>query len=57
VIAVAGRCTLSPGELSAAGIARAYALGDLEPDLDRSIANAGPLVEQLAERIAADWLT
>jgi glycerate kinase len=57
VVAVAGRCTLSPGELSAAGIARAYALGDLEPDLERSIANAVPLVERLAQRIAADWLT
>jgi glycerate kinase len=57
VVAVAGRCTLTPEELRAAGIARAYALSDLEPDLARSIANAGPLVERLAERIAADWLT
>jgi glycerate kinase len=56
VVAVAGRCTLTPGELRAAGIARAYALSDLEPDLERSIANAGPLVERLAERITADWL-
>jgi glycerate kinase len=57
VVAVAGRCTLTPGELRAAGIARAYALSDLEPDLERSIADAGPLLERLAERIAADWLT
>jgi glycerate 2-kinase len=57
VVAVAGRCVLTPDELYGAGIARAYALSDLEPDLERSIANAGPLLEQLAERIAADWLT
>ena len=57
VVAVAGRCTLTPDELRAAGIARAYALSDIEPDLERCMAEAGPLVERLAERIAADWLT
>ena len=56
VVAVAGRCTLTAGQLHAAGIASCYALADLEPDLSRSIAQAGPLVERLAERIAADWL-
>ena len=56
VIAVAGRCALTDEELRAAGIIRAYALSDLEPDLERSIANAGSLVGLLAERIAADWL-
>jgi glycerate kinase len=56
VIAVAGRCTLTRDELRAAGIERAYALSDIEPDVERSIANAGPLVERIAERIAADWL-
>ena len=56
VVAVAGRCTLTADELHAAGIAACYALADLEPDLSRSIAQAGPLVERLAERIAADWL-
>jgi glycerate 2-kinase len=57
VVAVAGRCTLSPEELRAAGISAAYAVTDIEPDLDRCIANAGPLVERLAERVAADWLS
>jgi glycerate kinase len=57
VVAVAGRCTLTPGELRAAGIARAYVLSDIEPDIERCLAEAGPLVERLAERIAADWLT
>lgn len=56
VVAVAGRCTLTAEQLRGAGIASCYALADLEPDLSRSIAQAGPLVERLAERIAADWL-
>ena len=56
VVAVAGRCTLSSDELRAAGISAAYAATDLETDLGRCMANAGPLVERLAERIAADWL-
>jgi glycerate 2-kinase len=57
VVAVAGRCTLPADELRAAGISAAYAVTDIEPDLDRCIANAGPLVERLAERVAADWLS
>ncbi|HEX7163825.1 MAG TPA: glycerate kinase [Trebonia sp.] len=57
VVAVAGRCTLTPDELRTAGIARAYALSDIESDLDRCMADAGPLLERLAERIAADWFS
>jgi glycerate 2-kinase len=56
VVAVAGRCTLTPDELRGAGIQRAYALTDIEPDVNRCIAEAGPLVARLAEQIAADWL-
>ena len=56
VVAVAGRCLLEPAALREAGIQRAYALSDLEPDTVRSMAGAGPLLEQLARRIAADWL-
>ena len=56
VVAVAGRCTLSPDELSAAGISAVYTVTDIEPDQDLRMANAGPLVERLAERVAADWL-
>ena len=56
VVAVAGRCTLSADQLRAAGIDRAYVLTDIEPDLERCVADAGALVERLAERIAADWL-
>lgn len=56
VVAVAGVCTLTPERLREAGIAAAYALTDIEPDVSRSMANAGPLVEELAGRVAADWL-
>jgi len=57
VVAVAGRSTLTDDQLREAGIAAAYVLSDLEPDVERSMAEAGPLVERLAERIAADWLS
>lgn len=56
VIAVAGVSTLTDDQLREAGIARAYALTDLEPDEERCRANPGPILEALAERIAADWL-
>jgi glycerate kinase len=56
VVAVAGRCTLSPDQLRAAGISAAYALTDIEPDISQCMTNAGPLVERLAGLIAADWL-
>jgi glycerate kinase len=57
VLAVAGRVCLPADQLAAAGIARAYALSDIEPDPARCMAAAGPLVEELAGRIARDWLT
>jgi glycerate 2-kinase len=56
VVAVAGVCTLRPDQLREAGIAAAYALTDIEPDVARCRANAGPLLERLAVRIAEDWL-
>jgi glycerate kinase len=56
VVAVAGVCSLSPDQLRSAGIARAYALADIEPDLTRCREQAGPLLEDLAERVARDWL-
>jgi glycerate kinase len=57
VIAIAGRVSLPAGHLAAAGIARAYALCDIEPDPVRCLAAAGPLVETLAGRAASEWLT
>ena len=54
--AAAGRCTLTEAELHRVGIAWTYALTELEPDLARCIASARPLLERVAEHIAADWL-
>jgi hypothetical protein len=56
VVAVAGVCSLSPDQLSSAGIARAYTLADIEPDLTRCLEQPGPLLEELAGHIARDWL-
>ncbi|MGI5193721.1 glycerate kinase [Streptomyces sp. CA-288835] len=56
VIAVCGRLALPPESLGRAGIRRAYALTDVEPDVTRCIAEAGPLLEDVAERIARDFL-
>ncbi|MEU8826724.1 glycerate kinase [Streptomyces sp. NPDC048636] len=56
VVAVCGRLALSPSALGNAGIRRAYPLTDLEPDPARCIAQAGPLLERTAERLAADFL-
>jgi glycerate kinase len=57
VVAVAGRCTLTAEQLGAAGIRAAYALTDIEPDVQRCIANAGPLLEDLMSRVCGDWLS
>ena len=56
VIAVAGRSLLSPADLEPAGILAVYALADLEPELNRCMTEAGPLLERLAEQVAEDWL-
>ncbi|WP_405845398.1 glycerate kinase [Streptomyces platensis] len=56
VVAVCGRLQLPQETLAAAGIRRAYALTDLEPDPARCMAEAGPLLERAAERLARDFL-
>ncbi|GAA3149394.1 glycerate kinase [Planomonospora alba] len=56
VVAVCGRRALGDDELRAAGIRAAYALTDIEPDPARCMAEAGPLLERLAAKLAADWL-
>ena len=56
VVAVCGRRDLDDAALQGAGIDAAHALTDLEPDPDRCMAEAGPLLEQLARRIAAERL-
>ncbi|HTU76515.1 MAG TPA: glycerate kinase [Trebonia sp.] len=57
VVAVAGVCSLSQAQLRAAGFEAAYALTDVEPDVALCCARPGPLLEEVAGRIAADWLT
>jgi glycerate kinase len=56
VVAVAGRSTLTAGDLAGADLDAAYALTDLEPDPARCVAHAGPLLEQLAAQIARERL-
>ncbi|MEU1866128.1 glycerate kinase [Streptomyces gardneri] len=57
VVAVCGRLALAPEALGTAGIRRAYPLTALEPDTAKCIANAGPLLEDVAANIATDFLT
>ncbi|CAM5722639.1 Glycerate kinase OS=Streptomyces fumanus OX=67302 GN=GCM10018772_59490 PE=3 SV=1 [Streptomyces fumanus] len=56
VVAVCGRLALPAQELGRAGIRRAYPLTDVEPDVAVCIAEAGPILERVAERIARDFL-
>jgi glycerate 2-kinase len=55
VIAVAGRCTLTPEQAREAGITAVHPLTALEPDLDRSMAGAARLLEQVARDQLASW--
>ncbi|MGI5471667.1 glycerate kinase [Streptomyces sp. CA-132043] len=57
VVAVCGRLLLPPSALLQAGIERAYPLTALEPDPERCMAHAGPLLEQAAESLARDFLS
>jgi glycerate 2-kinase len=57
VVAVCGRLALPPAELGRAGIRRAYPLTDVEPDVAMCIADAGPILERVAERIGRDFLS
>lgn len=57
VVAVCGRLALRPEALGRPAIRRAYPLTDVEPDVERCIADPGPILERVAERIARDFLT
>ncbi|MFE7901868.1 glycerate kinase [Streptomyces sp. NPDC057424] len=57
VVAVCGRLALPPQTLGRAGFRRAYPLTDAEPDVAKCIAEAGPILERVAERIGRDFLT
>ena len=56
VVAVCGRLALPPESLGRAGIRRVYPLTDAEPDIQRCITEAGPILEDVAERIGRDFL-
>jgi glycerate kinase len=56
VVAVAGRVSLSPHGIEAAGFSRAYSLRSLEPDLERSLAMAAPLLTRIAKQIGKELL-
>ncbi|MET0900303.1 MAG: glycerate kinase [Mycobacterium sp.] len=56
VVAVCGRNSLSAEALRAAGIVAAYALTDLEPDVDKCIAEPTPLLVRIGRLIATDHL-
>ena len=56
VVAVCGRSLLSAQDVAASGIAAVYALTDLESDPAVCMAQAGPLLRELAAQVAADRL-
>ncbi|MFB6554467.1 glycerate kinase [Streptomyces sp. NPDC056405] len=57
VVAVCGRLALPAEALGRAGIRRAYPLTDVEPDVAKCIADAGPILERVAEGIARDFFS
>ncbi|RHW26058.1 glycerate kinase [Nocardioides immobilis] len=56
VVAVCGRASLDQDRLREAGVAAAYSLTDLEPDVRRCMAEPVPLLQRVGERIAVDRL-
>ena len=56
VVAVCGVNRLAPERLRGAGITAAYALTDLEPDLQRCLNHGEPLLARIGALIAADHL-
>ena len=55
VVTVSGRNLLSEQQLTAAGVRKAYALTDIEPDVGKCISEPGPLLERLGRSIATDY--
>ncbi|MFJ6214156.1 glycerate kinase [Streptomyces sp. NPDC092296] len=53
-VAVCGRLGLTAAQLERAGFRRAYALTALQPDPDRCLTEAGPLLERIGARLARD---
>ncbi|MBW1596049.1 glycerate kinase [Streptomyces sp. JJ38] len=56
VVAVCGRLAIDEAAVREAGIRAVYPLTAIEPDTARCIANAGPLLERVAEQLAAEHL-
>ncbi|WP_234346591.1 glycerate kinase [Cellulomonas timonensis] len=56
VVGVCGRRAIPEDAARGAGIDRIFALQDIEPDRERSMANAGPLLRRLARHLAAELL-
>jgi glycerate kinase len=54
-VAVAGQISLGPEALAGVGLARAYALSDLEPDLGRCVSEARHLLVTIGRRLVSDW--
>jgi glycerate kinase len=55
VVVMAGAVEVAGRELRAAGFEEAHALLELEPDPERSMAEAASLLERLAERVGRAW--
>jgi glycerate kinase len=55
VIALVGRRDVTDDELRSVGIASARSLLELEPDQDRAVRGAGPLLADLAEAVARSF--
>ena len=55
VVALAGAVEVADRELRAAGFEEAHGLLELEPDPERAMAEAAPLLERLAERVGRAW--
>jgi glycerate kinase len=55
VVVLAGAVEVADRELRAAGFEEAHALLELEPDQERAMAEAAPLLERLAERVGRAW--
>jgi glycerate kinase len=55
VVTVSGRNLLTEQQLTAAGVRKAYALTDIEPDVGKCISEPGPLLERLGRSIATDY--
>ncbi|WP_236788532.1 glycerate kinase [Amycolatopsis sp. GM8] len=56
VVAMAGRIALSRETLKQHGFSAGYGLTDIESDVDRCMTDTAALLEQLAAKVAADWL-